>query len=119
MQTRSILVIEEDDTFRNLITQMLKRSGYSATQVSSASVPDLDPKDYWLMILDSRAANKFAFSEFYKRSSDLLTILTSERSTVGENGLVALQKPFTTYKLLQCVEDARHTHACLQLIRCA
>lgn len=115
MAKKRILVVDDEDTFREMIVVMLKKGGYetmetdnglNAFELAKANVPDLIISDVMMY-----SGSGFILREFLKKESrtvDIpLILMSGQAQTAGAWGsdpaVEYLSKPFAVEQLLGAV----------------
>ncbi len=121
MAKEKILVVDDEEAFRTMITTVLKKEGYetietdnglSAFELAKANIPDLIISDVMMY-----SGSGFILREFLKReprTADIPLILMSGQAQSagawGADDLVDyLDKPFKTAELLDVVKKKLKT----------
>jgi two-component system, OmpR family, alkaline phosphatase synthesis response regulator PhoP len=112
---KKILVVDDEDTFREMVVVMLKREGYdtmeadngiSAFELAKANVPDMIISDVMMY-----SGSGFILREFLKRepltANIPLILMSGKAQTAGAWGFDPdvdyLQKPFSHDELITAV----------------
>jgi CheY-like chemotaxis protein len=116
MAKKRILVVDDEDAFRNMVKEMLKKEGYvimeadsgmSAFELAKANLPDLIISDVMMY-----SGSGFILREFLKRepttSSIPLILMSGKAQDAGAWGsdpdVEYLQKPFSREELFSAVD---------------
>lgn len=115
MSKKKILVVDDEDSFREMVIVMLKKEGFetletdngmSAFELAKANVPDLIISDVMMY-----SGSGFILREFLKReqtTADIpLILMSGQAQTAGawgsDSAVEYLQKPFSSEDLIAAV----------------
>lgn len=116
MAKKRILVVDDEDTFREMILVMLKKAGYetmetdnglNAFELAKANIPDLIISDVMMY-----SGSGFILYEFLKReprTADIPIILMSGKAQSAgawesDPAVVYIQKPFSHDEIMAAVK---------------
>lgn len=116
MAKKRVLVVDDEDTFREMVAVMLKKEGYdtmetdngmSAFELAKANLPDLIVSDVMMY-----SGSGFILREFLKReprTADIPLILMSGKAQVAgawgsDPSVEYLQKPFSHDEFVSAVD---------------
>jgi two-component system cell cycle sensor histidine kinase/response regulator CckA len=112
--TETILVAEDEDPVRSVLTQVMRESGYTVLEardgVEAIELFDRDPAAVDLVVLDAvmpRAGGRAVYEHIHARRPELPVLFSSGYDTgtfhtrfVLDEGLELLQKPYPMATLL-------------------
>ncbi len=118
MARKKILVVDDEDAFREMVVAVLKKEGYetmetdnglNAFELAKANVPDVIVSDVMMY-----SGSGFILREFLKREKSTvdipLILMSGQAQTAGAWGaepqVEYLDKPFKTEDLLKLVKRA-------------